>query len=50
MTKRILSAVVFAVFILVGAGVQAQQFEAVYSLENVSSSEAKAAMADLYTV
>jgi len=49
MTRRTLSAVVFAAFILVAAGVQAQQFEAVYSLKNVSSSEAKAAMADLYT-
>ena len=49
MTRRTLSAVVFAAFILVTAGVQAQQFEAVYSLKNVSSSEAKAAMADLYT-
>jgi hypothetical protein len=38
-----------SVFILVGAGVQAQQFEAVYSLEGVSSSEAKAAMDDLFS-
>ncbi len=49
MTRRTLSTVVLSVFMLVGAGVQAQQFEAVYSLENVSSSEAKAAMDDLFS-
>ena len=49
MTRRTLSTVVLSVFMLVGAGVQAQQFEAVYSLDNVSSSEAKAAMDDLFT-
>ena len=49
MTRRTLSTVVLSVFMLVGAAVQAQQFEAVYSLENVSSSEAKAAMDDLFS-
>ena len=49
MTRRTLSTVVLSVFMLVGAGVQAQQFEAVYSLENVSSSDAKAAMDDLFS-
>ncbi len=49
MTRRTLSTVVLSVLMLVGAGAQAQQFEAVYSLENVSSSEAKAAMDDLFS-
>ena len=49
MTRRTLSTVVLSVLMLVGTGVQAQQFEAVYSLENVSSSEAKAAMDDLFS-
>ncbi len=45
---RLLAAVSSAL-ILFSAGVQAQQFEAVYSLEGVSSSEAKAAMDDLFS-
>ncbi len=49
MTRTTLSAVFLSVLILVSAGVQAQQFEAVYSLEGVSSSEAKAAMDDLFS-
>ena len=49
MTRRTLSTVVLSVLMLVGAGAQAQQFEAIYSLENVSSSEAKAAMDDLFS-
>lgn len=44
-----LSAAVISVFMLLSAGVQAQQFEAVYSLEGVSSSDAKAAMEDLFS-
>lgn len=43
------SAAVISVFMLLSAGVQAQQFEAVYSLEGVSSSDAKAAMEDLFS-
>lgn len=49
MTRKTLSAIVLSVFVLVGASVQAQQFEAIYSLENVSSSEVKAAMDDLFS-
>jgi hypothetical protein len=49
MTRRTLSAIVLSIFMLVSAAVQAQQFEAIYSLENVSSSEAKAAMEDLFS-
>jgi len=48
MTTKMLSAIVLSFLMLVSAGVPAQQFEAVYSLENVSSSEVKAAMDDLY--
>lgn len=47
MKKIRLSAAVVSLFMLLSAGVQAQQFEAVYSLEGVSSSKAKAAMEDL---
>ena len=47
-STRLLSAV-FSALILSSAGVQAQQFEAVYSFEGVDSSEAKAAMDDLYS-
>ena len=44
-----LLAAVFSAFFLFSTGVQAQQFEAVYSLKGVSSSEAKAAMDDLHS-
>lgn len=44
-----LAAAVFSVFILASIDVHAQQFEAVYSLQGVSSSEAKAAMEDLFS-
>ena len=44
-----LSAVVFLASILVSTGVYAQQFEAVYSFEGVSSSTATAAMEDLHS-
>lgn len=49
MTNIRRSVAVFLAFILASAGVQAQQFEAVYSLEGVSSSDAKAAMEDLFS-
>ena len=49
MIRKTLSAVYLSGLILVSAGVQAQQFEAVYSLEGVSSSEVRAAMDDLYS-
>lgn len=49
MTKRTLCAIVLSILMLAGVAVQAQQFEAIYSLENVSSSEAKAAMDDLFS-
>jgi hypothetical protein len=49
MTRKTISAFVLSLFLLLGVGVQAQQFEAVYSLDNVSSSDAKAAMDDLFS-
>ncbi len=49
MIRKTLSAVYLSGLILVSAGVQAQPFEAVYSLEGVSSSEVRAAMDDLYS-
>ncbi len=45
---KLLAAACSALF-LFSAGVQAQQFEAVYSFEGVDSSDAKAAMEDLYS-
>lgn len=49
MTKKRLSTIVFIASMLISASAQAQQFEAVYSLHGVSSSEAKAAMEDLFS-
>ena len=49
MIRRTLCAIVLSTFMLAGLGVQAQQFEAVYSLDGVSSGEAKAAMDDLFS-
>ncbi|MDH3984110.1 MAG: hypothetical protein OEV02_07905, partial [Gammaproteobacteria bacterium] len=49
MTRKRLSTIVFIASMLISASVQAQQFEAVYSLHGVSSSEAKAAMEDLFS-
>ncbi len=44
-----LSAFVFLASMMLGTGVQAQQFEAVYSFEGVTSSTATAAMEDLHS-
>lgn len=49
MTRKRLSTIVFIASMLISASAQAQQFEAVYSLHGVSSSEAKAAMEDLFS-
>lgn len=49
MTKKRLSTIVFIASMLISASAQAQQFEAVYSLHGVSSSEAEAAMEDLFS-
>lgn len=49
MKKIKISTVVVSFFMLLSAAVQAQPFEAVYSLGGVSSSEAKAAMEDLFS-
>ncbi len=49
MTRKTLCAIALSIFMLAGVSVQAQQFEAVYSLEGVSSNEAKAAMDDLFS-
>lgn len=49
MTRKRLSTIVFIASMLISASAQAQQFEAVYSLHGVSSSEAEAAMEDLFS-
>ena len=49
MNKYLLYSAALSALLLLSASVQAQQFEAVYSLKGVSSSEAKAAMDDLHT-
>lgn len=49
-TRRLAAAVISALLLLAaGAQAQSQQFEAVYSLQGVSSSTAKAAMEDLFS-
>lgn len=49
MTKKLLSATIVSFLMLAGFGAHAQQFEAVYSFEGVSSSEATAAFEDLFS-
>ena len=49
MTKIGLSAALIAAISLLGVGAHAQQFEAVYSIEGVSSSTAREAMGDLFS-
>ena len=49
MTGRMFSAAFVAALVLISIDARAQQFEAVYSIEGVSSSTAKAAMEDLFS-
>lgn len=49
MNHKKLSAVLLSVLILIGATANAQQFEAVYSMEGVGSSDVAAAFDDLFT-
>lgn len=49
MKHKALSAVLLSILILVGAATNAQQFEAVYSMEGAGSSDVAAAFDDLFT-
>ena len=49
MTRNTIALIGMIGFLLLGGGATAQQFEAVYSLEGVSSSDAEAAMDDLFS-
>ena len=49
MTKRGFCAALVAAISLLGVGAHAQQFEAVYSIEGVSSSTAREARGDLFS-
>ena len=49
MIRKILSATVVSLLMLMGFGAHAQQFEAVYSIDGVSSSDATAAFDDLFS-
>ena len=49
MIRKIFATASVAALVLIGVVAQAQQFEAIYSIEGVSSSTAKAAMEDLFS-
>lgn len=49
MIRKMFATASVAALVLIGVGAQAQQFEAIYSIEGVSSSTAKAAMEDLFS-